>query len=569
MLRRRKDKLEDVSQDAFPATAATSSSATYIAIIIALSLIIAALAIGLSIPLYNATNPPINNTQRNTPWTYIRGSLKVYRFNVFLLDEDVDFGMVQEMCAAQVQDTLINYGVDWGCVADINVYNASQFSNPALFAGDRIPIIVAPIDCNGCGGFHSVQPTPASQSTFIYDGQSIYNTLGLTVPVNFPYGTPYMFVSTIAANETFPPSNPYAFPAGDFFGPLSATFSHELHEILSNEVLLNNVFFETPAPTVDNWAFGMFNETSCTNCFVGPDNYTYAPTWSSVWTDYQFFWAERETSDPVSMGEFALLQSYTVNGWSMCNYVLPSFWAAYNNLTVGQQYDHLGYVTLPMQPFAGIHELIFMYDMGSALLYPLSVINFGNSTAEERGYPTSENFPPDYTVAYFAYGYGPSELQGYGPFSPSKKKRDTIFSMPTGIFRGKPMEKFAFKGSPSLGGIGPVVEEYLAHLVLTTSETISVTPSETSNVPPSETISVTPSGPPSETISVTPSGPPSETISVTPSGTSSVPTSETISVTPSGTSNGPPSETMSGTTRGTSRVPDHTTQRPRNKRRRV
>jgi|GEM_PF-6733589 len=339
----------------------------------------------------------------------------IYKFNVFnLAPESVNQNTLRAILLANIKDIHRNYRKDWGVELNIRLYPGDQISNPLLFKGDRIPFFVVPsFNLTEGRGFHSNDASePANSQSVLWGGMSIFDTLSLVVPNNFPSFTPYGAVSIAAIQEgveqNIANNNPFGIT--DFKQLLSWTISHELKETLSDDSSQNAVPFDNFAPTVATWHFAEFDANGvCTNGTLGPDGFVHLPLFLDVFPAGGVFTTFQESCDAVSTTVSSKLQSYQVNGWSMSNYLTPNFWRGYY-LSDSLKWDKLGLVETPLQPFAGLHEEVVFLDFDSGLSSFIEVVNWGPVTASQRGEPAANNFPPDYTYAAFL-GAGPGSAK--------------------------------------------------------------------------------------------------------------------------------------------------------------
>ena len=142
------------------------------------------------------------------------------------------------------------------------------------------------------------------------------------------------------------------------------------------------------------------NPLRCTNSKPGTganSGYVEAPLFLKQFKSGGIFFVVKEFGDPVSSGSGSLLNGHFIDGWVMQNYPLQNFWKPYN-ADPSIKYDFLGNVRNPLEPYGGLHELIFFisYDDGNAHL--LKAVNYGPITADMIGAPSDNNFPPDYVI---------------------------------------------------------------------------------------------------------------------------------------------------------------------------
>ncbi len=342
-----------------------------------------------------------------SPWVERKDGTFVYKINVFNLAEDlVCMDDLKSILVACKKDIWNHYKKNYGVGIDIKLYCAKALNDPNLFKGDRIPFFI--VDTVGTGSFHDVQASePANSDSVLWSGSSIFDTLGILVPYNFPYWTPYGSVSIpdvqAAASANVANNNPYGIQEPLQF--LSYSINHEFKEILTDDSLQNWDLYDTYAPTVANWYYAEFDSNgNCTNGTVGADGYVYLPTFLDTYPAGGLLTSLQEDADPVSFGVTSLLNSYKVNHWRMTNYVTPNYWRGYyenNNI----KWDRKGYVENPLQPYAGIQESLFFLDFDSGDTSFGTVVNYGPVTYQQRGDVVANNFPPDTTFVSFSSSF--------------------------------------------------------------------------------------------------------------------------------------------------------------------
>lgn len=351
-----------------------------------------------------------------SPWIYRKDNVSVYKFAVFNLDPvNVDQDILVSILEAQVEDGWKNYAKQYSTAVDIKLYPASKINDPDVFNGDRIPLFINTSLSVGLG-FHSVQSAGlANTESFLFAGVSIQDLLGFSVPPNFPAWTPWggvesTYALSLLENGTYA-GNPYAFSTpGEFYPFLSSIISHELHEIMTDDVEQNWTLFDNFAPTVANWHYAEFDANgNVTNGTIGPDGYLHIPLFSDVFPQGGLLMTVQESADAVNRGAAAKLDSYLVGKWPMANYVLSSFWKGYYT-SPKLAYDHNANTELPLQPFGGLHEEVLFIDVnGSGFTFFMEIDNWGPVTANYNPRNPQNNFPPDYTYVSFPFGLIPLE----------------------------------------------------------------------------------------------------------------------------------------------------------------
>lgn len=355
-----------------------------------------------------AKGPRFHNRSLS-PWIERCNNLFVYKINLFNLAESVlDQKTLKSIVEANVKDICQTYGRDYGAVVDIRIYPGDQINNPALFEGDRIPFYIVYNPEDFLGAFHSVDASgPANIDSFLFAGNSIQDAVGVSVPSNFPAWTPYGAVDVATdmfAAELFQSLN-NIYAIWDWQQSFSTTLNHELKEILGDDSEQNWVLFDTYAPTVQNWYYGEFDSYGiCTNGILGPDGYVHLPRFLDVFSYGGLFTTIQENADVVSRGSGQKLNSYQVDGWAMTNYPTSTFWKGYYEGSE-LKYDYLGYVETPLQPYAGLHEILLFLDYMTGFTSVGQVDNWGPVTYLQRGAPPQNNFPPNYTVVRFYFSF--------------------------------------------------------------------------------------------------------------------------------------------------------------------
>ena len=344
-------------------------------------------------------------------WISQVNGLFTYAFNVFNNHEaKVDQVKLTAIVAAITQDCATNFAKDYSCVVDMKVYKLSDMTNAALFDGSRLPIFIG--DYGDVGGFHAVDTPkgPVDTHSFFLGGSNLsdvapaFLTPAYSGVQALPAFTPYIIVGSHLEIYYSPPSNIYGIspttvPVDTYHQTLSMILSHEVHETLSNDNTVNFVAFDHYAPMVANLKYATFDLNGvCTNGVKGSDSYQHLPTFLQHFPNGGMFQCVRENGDPVSIGISGFLQSYLVSGWRQQNYPLQAFWSPYATKQ-GQKYDHLGFVKTPMQPYAGVHELVFFTSFDTGVTYLLEIDNMGPITVAMRSANVKNNFPPDTTFA--------------------------------------------------------------------------------------------------------------------------------------------------------------------------
>lgn len=394
----------------------SQSNTLVISIIVALCACVVGLVVAVAVISTQTQSVASTSTGDLQPYVYNNGyGGSIFKFNVFNLDpNNVDQTMLSQILIAQQQDMQSNYLADWNAGADIKLYGPDDFTNPDLFNGDRIPIVIPDFDfcVNHCLGVHSYQNPSYTEHSFWESGSTMQDH-GIFPPSNFPSNSPWIGINSVAIRAFSFLSNPAAFNGMDvmeFYQHLSYIISHEIHTLAKNPTHHNFLIFEALAPTVRTWRWGLFNGSVCVNSSPGSGGYKYLPTFDSIFPGGGFIVMPRENADPVAQSFAGKLTSYEVNGWSMANYPLPSFWEPYGNTTVGQTYDKLGLATMPLRPYFGAIPYFFFHSFDTNTLYFVGVTNFGTISNIERGaLSPTQNFPPDYCIFYDAFTYQPNQ----------------------------------------------------------------------------------------------------------------------------------------------------------------
>jgi hypothetical protein len=340
--------------------------------------------------------------KKNIPiWTEYKGDTCVIKFNLFNDDPmNLNSAILQNIINALMADSQQNFSTEWGYTWDIKLFHSDDKSNSKLMDGTRIPILCGIY--NNAGFYHGVS------TSGVYDGND--NLIAGTNAL--PDGTPFIILSTDNVTNMYTlPNNPYGIspttvPINTYMQCVSTILSHELREISINDGIVDFVciywapFIEnTIAENVNNWNFGFFDESGVAqNGTIGSDGYVRLWPFKDIFPTGGIFFTSKECGDPVDRGMASLYDSYEINGWKMCNYVLPTFYQSYSNNNRLVNYDKLCHVTSPMQPHAGLFEYMFFlsYDLGWTFVF--SVNNWGPVTYSMRGEPIENNFPPNYNI---------------------------------------------------------------------------------------------------------------------------------------------------------------------------
>jgi len=346
------------------------------------------------------------------PWITLSNGIYIYAFNVFNNDHaKIDQAKLTAIIAACVKDHQQNFSKDYGCSIDCQLYTLADMSNANLFKGDRIPILIGAY--GDVGGYHAVQVPKGDidQKSFFFSGCNLSDVspaIAKSAAASLPNFTPYMIIGSnleiyYALEANVHGINPTTVPVDTYYQVLALVLSHEFHELLVDDSTLNFIGFDHFAPMVQNLKIADFDANgACTNGTSNPDGFRHLPNFLQRYPRGGIFQCIKEAGDPVSFGESAVLQSYLIDGWMMQNYPLPTFWQPY--LTGDLKYDHLGFVKVPMQPYAGMHEFILFTSFDTGVTYIITMTNFGPITATMRGAPARNNFPPDITFATIVTG---------------------------------------------------------------------------------------------------------------------------------------------------------------------
>lgn len=342
-----------------------------------------------------------------SPWIERRGDVFVYKFNVFnLAPNEVSMRDLKSMMKAQEKDFWQNYRKQYGAAIDVKVYPAEEINNPKLFQGDRIPFFLVESSPIGALAFHTAEATgPANSESFIWAGSSIADTLGLQVPSNLPPFTPYGAADTSATRAFIERNkarnNPYV--SQNFLDQISFSFNHEFKEILGDDSIQNWTVFDTFAPTVASWHYGIFDEHGvCLNGTVGPDGYVHLPLFNDVFPAGGLFTAIQENCDPLELAD--VIETYFVDGWAMTDNVNSNYWKGYY-LSDKIKWDKCNLIEKPLQPFAGEQDDLFFLDFETGTTFFGVTVNQGPVTYLQRGASVHNNFPPDYTYVRFFFDF--------------------------------------------------------------------------------------------------------------------------------------------------------------------
>lgn len=354
---------------------------------------------------YDATTPSLLQ-----PWvkTKCAGAVRVYQFNAFLnVPSRIDVADLQDLVNTYMDDTWsIDHVAQYGTAVDIRVLSYLSMTDTSSFQGDRLPIFIG--SYGGKGFFHCIHTDPAVDSVSYATGGCNLLDTGIVVPSSFPFFTPYIVIDTdsILLGAYASPANPYnIYGAGIAFPDLltlSFGISHEIQELMGNEQITSYVEFDQYTKAVQKWHMvHLDTRGNCTNCYIGSDGYAHAPLLTSFAPQGGIFQAIRENGDPYSRGLCSFLQSYYNNGWLFTNYPNPNFWNAYN--TQVHQTDFLGYGSIPMDPYCGLHESILFTSVNTSITYTLAVENRGPVNYRTMVDPSSSayvQFPPGYSFSY-------------------------------------------------------------------------------------------------------------------------------------------------------------------------
>ena len=379
-----------------------------------------------------AANPAGQKTGKRLPlWIDVIDGIFTYKFNVFNNDPTrVDHAKLTAIFAAIKKDADTNLVEDYGKTASFNIYKAADMKRSELFQGDRIAIFVG---AYGQGAFHYINSAePANTYSFPVGGGKLADyKIVLPTGSKFDY-VPYSIISSDSVEDFYGASSniyaisPATVPKDPFHQIIAMASGHEVKEILCNDNTLNWVLFDHFSPTVAGWHWGEFGEDDSYACKNGTLNkktgYVELPLFLKKFPSGGLLFAVKEVGDVVSAGVCGLLNSYYVDGWLMPNYPLQSFWDPYVSRP-GLQYDRLGYVKHPLEPYGGMHQLVFFISFDDAKVRMLEVQNKGPITQKMRQAPAANNFPPDYVYARLVQEVKPnlnivefiSSFENYGP----------------------------------------------------------------------------------------------------------------------------------------------------------
>jgi hypothetical protein len=357
------------------------------------------------------------SSKGSSPWLTLKHDVQVFKINIFNLDPiNVCQKKLKSIAKAIVKDSWKNYSKDYSSALDIDCYHAHAINDASLFKGDRIPVFISELTTLNSLGYHALQTPPDNQS-FIIGNNNITQTLGLTIPNDFPNFTPYVAVfSAVILNllkTGYYQGNPYAYSKpSDFYDLLSFVLSHELHEVMGDDSQQNWDLFDNTAPTTANWKYAIYDANgNCTNGIppTTPGGFVTLPSFSDLYPQGYLVTLVQENGDSVSRGSAAKLQSYTVEDHAISNYPTSTYWKPYY-VSSQIKYDHKGLVKLPCQPYAGLHNYALILDLSTTLSKSAVINNYGPVTSQQlygnipSVDPTKNNFPPDYTIVSFLTG---------------------------------------------------------------------------------------------------------------------------------------------------------------------
>lgn len=356
----------------------------------------------------------------------------IYNFNIFNTDPThVNQETLQLIINALKKDCDDNYRKDYGMTVTFNLYGVDDLKRVELFQGDRMPVFIGQY---GNGAFHYVNtPEPTNTYSFPTGGGKLA-AYGIVLPNGSKMDfVPYSIISSNDVTKFYgSPTNIYAVspetvPNDTYHQIISMSLSHEVREMMGNDTTLSWTLFDHYAPTVANWHWGVFNGTSCKNGIIGKSGYVELPPFLKHFPSGGLFFAVKENGDVVSASFAGLMNSYYVDGWLIENYPLRTFWNPYNS---GEtlQYDRLGYVQNPLEPYGGLHELIFFVSFDTGVTHLLEVQNKGPVTYKMRGAPADNNFPPNYVYVRELTSIKPGTnvhqlleiIENYGPSNPDR-----------------------------------------------------------------------------------------------------------------------------------------------------
>ena len=343
-------------------------------------------------------------------------------YNFIVINNDpgrVQMAKLISIIEALSLDCRTNLVDDYGVTAKFTVVDANGLDDNQWFDGSYIPVFIG---AYGQGAFHYVDtPEPANTYSFPVGGGSLAG-YGIHLPAGSQMEyVPYTIVSSDSVPDFYSAdTNDYGVSEASllkaksngkdiiidpFYQIISIAVSHEVKEIIGNDTTLNWVLFDHYAATVAHWHWAEFDDHQdppvCVNGVRNRDrenaNYGYSelPSFLEQFPSGGLFFAVHEIGDVVSAGFAGLLNSYAVKGWLMENYPLQSFWKPYN-VDPAQRYDKLGFVSRPLEPYGGMHQLVFFISFDDGKTRYMEIQNKGPVTAAMRGAPGQNNFPPNY-----------------------------------------------------------------------------------------------------------------------------------------------------------------------------
>lgn len=380
-----------------------------------LALIAAALAAGFSgqamvntTHLHDRDEPRALNTGTFAPYTMFMGDRLTYKFTLCNLNPD-DSDSLLDMDDTRALAEAINifhrerYYFDTGAQGYIVKVQGGQdcLTDPNFWDGTAIPLLIGTPPALGGGGigFHSVQWI---ESGFAFGNSDIQTSTGIAPTPNFPQGTPYSCVSSAIATSSWQAKvnvgDPYT--ATSPRNLFTAAITHEIFEAVGNPLIWNTNLWDNTVPFMSNVYFAPVDGSgNVIQTPLGENGFIQMPLLNSLYPGGYLMTTFREHGDPVSWSPFEGLNAFQYRGFSFSNYPTNAFFDCFQ--TRSTQWDYLGYVQAPCQPFGGLHELIFFTDLSTGTEWVGQMINMGPLDGTIMGPLFGYNFPANATVFMF------------------------------------------------------------------------------------------------------------------------------------------------------------------------